>query len=145
MFPHPGWRVRSIHLNTEPCLFLLLFVYLFVFVVCLCLFICLCDFGSTHFPGWRPWCIHLDADAESLGTTSKKGEKSTTNECESYYYTGNDTFSVERERMIHTLILEMIASTDFISHFKAGENKVCSHVTGRNGGLQLGMEQCSEF
>ena len=59
--------------------------------------ICFGDFGSADAPTWV--AMHppgLDASAEALGTTSKKGEKSGTNECESYYPPSSE-FSAEGE------------------------------------------------
>ena len=88
--------------------------------------ICFWDFGSADAPTWV--AMHppgLDASAEALGTTSKKGEKSATNECESYYPPSSELIHFQqRERMIHSLLLEMIALTDFTSSALCAESEV---------------------
>ena len=134
MYVPPSWVAGAIHPPEYRTLF--------VFVV-VCIFVCvilgrLISLGggrgaSTWMLMQNPW----EQQAKREKSRRLMNVKATT--------TPEMIHFQWRERMIHRLILEMIASTDFISHFKAGENKVCSHVTGRNGGLQLGMEQCSEF
>ena len=96
--------------------------------------ICLRDFGRLIALLWA--AVHppgLDASAEALRTTSKKGEKSGTNECESYYPPSSELIHFQqRERMIQCLLLEMIALTDFTSSVSQF-NSQCWN----GGGLQL--------
>ena len=96
---------------------------------------CSCSWVTMHPPG---------LDAEALGRRSKKGEKSTTNECASYCPPSPSSELIhfrEGDGMIHTLLLEMIAWTDLIPSVKADLFNVTASVQM----VAFNWEQCNEF